>query len=326
MSTDARPVTRPSQTRPIKKRGASSPWLTLLLGRQWVQTTFIVFAFLLLASIAIPAWRHLCPPIATQGWHYQIHLDGLDRVSALLPDGQGGIFLSQEQQDGKGLILRAGPSGQYTKVQSGLSKPDGMVRYRGGVAFSQEQGLQAVLWLDGPNIHSLFQADSVEGLTSDGYYLYAVEDLHGTGRLLRYDPETTAVTTLRSGLDEAEGVASCPDGRLFYTEKSSGVVRQFQNAGKDSVAIRGLNEPGFLLCNREGLWVTEDATHMARVLLLDPGGHLNVVLSHLRAPQTIVETTPGRYLVAEQGRDRVLTLERNEGAAQLKNGGGIAQR
>ncbi|MCY1507108.1 hypothetical protein D9M68_413740 [compost metagenome] len=80
--------------------------------------------------------------------------------------------------------------------------------------------------------------------------------------------------------------------------------------GQDPLALRGLREPGFLLCNREGLWITEDATHMARVLLLDAQGDLNVVLSHLHSPQTIVEASPGRCLVAEQGRNRVLELQR----------------
>lgn len=294
-----------------KRRRSAGQWLMLLLDRRFARWLLAAFALVLLVGAGIPAWHHLYPPIAAQGWRYQVHLDDIDRVSALLPDGQGRLFFSQELQDGKGRILLAGPGGRHSEVQTGLYKPDGMVRYRGGVAFSQEQGQHPVLWMNDQGTRQLFSADSIEGMTTDGHYLYAVEDLHGTGRLLRYDPETDSVTTLRSGLDEAEAVAYCPDGRLFYSEKTSGQVRQLQENGMDPVAIDGLREPGFLLCNREGLWVTEDATHMARVLLLDTHGNLNVVLSHLRSPQTIVETAPGRYLVAEQGRDRVLQLERD---------------
>ncbi len=302
----------PHRRSPFRKRSRpGGQWLMLLLDQRTARWLLGSLALILLVSAGIPAWRHLYPAIAAQGWRYQVHLDGIDRVSALLPDGQGGLFLSQELQDGRGRIVRTGPGGRSSEVESGLSKPDGMVRYRGGIAFSQEQGEHPVLWMNDLGIRQLFSADSAEGLSTDGHYLYAIEDRHGNGRLLRYDPESDSVTTLRSGLNEAEAVAFCPDGRLFYSEKTSGQVRQLKDDEQDPVVIDGLHEPGFLLCNQDGLWVTEDATHMARVLLLDAAGKLQVVLSHLRSPQTIVEANPGRYLVAEQGRNRVLELQRN---------------
>ncbi|PZE12033.1 hypothetical protein DMX10_18200 [Pseudomonas sp. 57B-090624] len=265
---------------------------------------------LVLLLAAYPAWRHFYPATAAHGWTYDVHLTSIERASALLPDGNGGLFVSQEIQDRKGSILHVGRDGQRQHLVTGLSKPDGMLRYRGGVAFTQEQGKHPVLWMDEQSTRSLFTADSVEGMATDGHYLYAVEDLHGTGRLLRYDFETNEVTALRTGLDEAESVAHCPDGRLFYTEKTHGHVRQLLADGSDPVVLDGLREPGFLLCNLEGLWITEDATHMARVFLWEGLSDLKVVLSHLRSPQTIVEATPGQYLVAEQGRDRVLELGR----------------
>lgn len=311
MSAETAPL--PRRRSPFRKRPRfGGPPLMLLIDRRAARCLLAVAALALLVGAGIPAWRHLYPASAAQGWGYRVHLDAIEQVSALLPDGQGGLYLSQELQDGKGRILRAGPGDQRSEVASGLFKPDGMVRYRGGVAFSQEQGEHPVSWINDQGTRQLFSADSVEGLATDGHYLYAIEDRHGNGRLLRYDPETDSVTTLRSGLDEAEAVASCPDGRLFYSEKNRGHVRELRADGRDPVALDGLREPGFLLCNREGLWITEDTTHMARVLLLDAHGGLNVVLSHLRSPQTIVETTPGRYLVAEQGRNRVLELERQE--------------
>ncbi|MCO6058834.1 hypothetical protein NG726_19420 [Pseudomonas sp. MOB-449] len=284
--------------------------LMLLLDRHAARWLLATVVLALLLGAGIPAWRHLYPVTAEPGWNYRIYLDAIERVSALVPDGQGGLYVSQEIQDGKGRLLRTTPNARDGVVESGLSKPDGMVRYRGGVAFSQEQGEHPVFWMNDQGTRQLFTADSVEGLTTDGHYLYAVEDLHGNGRLLRYDPESDSVTTLRSGLDEAEGIASCPDGRLFYTEKARGHVRQLLPDGQDSIVLDDLREPGFLLCNREGLWITEDATHLARVLLLNNQGSLSTVLSHLRSPQTIVEVSPGRYLVAEQGRNRVLELKR----------------
>ncbi|WP_082073239.1 hypothetical protein [Pseudomonas sp. LFM046] len=286
--------------------------LMLLLDRRSSRWLLATVALLLLAGAGIPAWRHLYPVSAAPGWSYRVKIDEVERVSALVPDDQGGLYISQEMQDGNGRILRTGKGDSRSEVQSGLSKPDGMVRYRGGVAFSQEQGEYPVYWMNGHGTRQLFTANSVEGLATDGHYLYGVEDLHGNGRLLRYDPESDSVTTLRSGLDQPEGVASCPDGRLFYTEKARGQVRLMQPDGKDPVVLDGLREPGFLLCNRDGLWITEDATHMARVLLLDGADHLSTVLSHLRSPQSMVEVAPGRYLVAEQGRNRVLELQQEQ--------------
>ncbi|MFZ6044880.1 hypothetical protein ACFW0H_01985 [Pseudomonas sp. CR3202] len=308
----------PAEIAPLPRRQAPAgkgprprpQLLTLLLDRRAARWLLVAFALALLAGAAVPAWRHLYPATAAPGWSYRVLLDSIERVSALLPDDQGGLYVSQEIQDGKGRILRIGPGDDRRAVETGLSKPDGMAPFRGGVAFSQEQGEHPVYWMNSQGTRQLFSANSVEGLASDGHFLYAIEDLHGDGRLLRYDPETDSVTTLRSGLDEAEAVASCPDGRLFYSEKKLGHVRELRPDGHDPVVLDGLNQPGFLLCNKEGLWITEDATHTARVLLLDARGELNVVLSHLRSPQTIVETAPGQYLVAEQGRNRVLELKR----------------
>ncbi|MBC9250719.1 hypothetical protein A9179_10570 [Pseudomonas alcaligenes] len=266
----------------------------------------------LLLGAAIPAWRHLYPATAANGWTSSVYLDGIERASALLYDDNGGLYVSQEIQDSQGRILQLYANGQTRRVIEGLSKPDGMAGYRDGVVYSQEQGEHPVIWMNEQGSRELFTADSVEGLASDGRYLYAVEDLHGIGRLLRYDFESDSVTTLRSGLDEAESIANCPDGRFFYTEKTLGHIRQLIGNGSDPVVLDGLHEPGFLLCNKEGLWITEDATHMARVLLWQGADRLITVLSHLRSPQTIVEVAPGHYLLAEQGRNRILQLSRQE--------------
>jgi hypothetical protein len=46
------------------------------------------------------------------------------------------------------------------------------------------------------------------------------------------------------------------------------------------------------------------------VLLLDTGGKLQVILTHLRSAQTLIPLAAGSYLLAEQGRKRILKLER----------------
>lgn len=263
-----------------------------------------------LATFAYMGWRHLYPPVSETGWRYEVFLDNLEKVSALAQDAEGGLLLSEELQSGEGRILRYTADGSLDPVEAGLSKPDGMVSFRGGVVFSQEQGDEAVLWRTPQRTVELFAGSNVEGLANDGRYLYAIEDRHGNGRLLRYDPANNTSVVLRTGLDQAETITACPDSRLFYSEKASGTVSLMGAEGHDSVVLTGLNQPGYLLCNSEGLWITEDATHMAHLLLLASDGKLHTVLSHLRSAQTLIETHPGHYLLAEQGRNRVLSLQR----------------
>jgi hypothetical protein len=45
-------------------------------------------------------------------------------------------------------------------------------------------------------------------------------------------------------------------------------------------------------------------------LLLDSQGVLHVVPTHLRSAQTVLPTGANRYLVAEQGRHRILEFRR----------------
>ncbi|MEO4045693.1 hypothetical protein AAFN46_01215 [Pseudomonas sp. CAU 1711] len=265
-----------------------------------------------LAVLALAAWRHLAPPQAAAGWRYEPYQDDVEKVSALAFDGQGELLLSQELQNGQGRILKRSADGSLSEVELGLSKPDGMTSFRGGVLFSQEQDEEPVLWYTPDGTRSLFSGRNIEGLANDGRYLYAIEDRHGDGRLLRYDPQSDTTLVLRSDLDEAEAITACPDGRLFYSEKTKGQVFQLLSEGQDRLVLDGLNQPGFLLCSADGLWITEDATHMARLLLLSEDGRLQTVLSHLRSAQSILQSAAGQYLLAEQGRNRVLRLQRRK--------------
>ncbi|WP_137311769.1 YncE family protein, partial [Staphylococcus aureus] len=92
----------------------------------------------------------------------------------------------------------------------------------------------------------LFDGIQVEGVASDGRYLYAAEDRDLDGRILRYDPETGGLTVLREGLQRSEGVAACPDGNVFYTEKKRGHVMRLHEGAEDEVVLNGLNAPSFL--------------------------------------------------------------------------------
>lgn len=272
----------------------------------------VVISTIILLLALVPMWRHFYPVITSPGWESGVYLDDIDRVSALAIDHNGLLLLSQEISDEHGRILEYQDDHSLKEIRPKLSKPDGMVAFDGGVVFTQEQGQQPLVWTDGTTFETLFNANSLEGVTTDGRYLYAVEDLKQGGRLLQYDPEQKTLKELRAGLKESESIAVCPDGRIYYAEKKSTDIRELtlnqSVSDQDPVVASGLNQPGMLMCDHLGLWITEDATHMARLLLLEPGGDLKVILSHLRSAQTILAVSPGNYLLSEQGRNRILWL------------------
>jgi len=267
----------------------------------------------LAAGFAYPAWRHFHPVSAAAGWSYREFAAGIPMVSALALDADGSLFVTQEFSSRRGSLLRLLANGERQPVLGELSKPDGLVMFQGGLVVSQEGGPLPVFLLRDGHRDALFDGNDVEGVATDGQTLYAIEDLP-RGRLLSYNPVQRHLAVLRDGLEEGEGVARCPDGRLFYTEKAKGWVKQWQPGGADTLVATGLDAPGFVQCSADGLWITEDATHGARVLLVEPDGHLVTVLSHLRSAQTLIRRGDGHYLVAEQGRNRILEFSREAGA------------
>lgn len=268
------------------------------------------FCTIALSALGFSAWRHFCPVTASKGWDYGVFHEGITKVSALAYDGQT-VYASQELSDEKGKILGLNTDGSIAELMTGLSKPDGQVMYLGGLVTGQEGGKLPVLWLHEGQTEALFEANNVEGIATDGRVLFAIEDMK-LGRLLRYEPESRSLTVLRDGLAEGEGLSLCNDGRLFYTEKARGWVKQWQPGGQDKLVVDGLNAPGFVQCSNDGLWITEDATHGARLLLLDASGDLQVILRHLRSAQTIIQIAPHHYLLAEQGRNRILEVHRTD--------------
>lgn len=269
------------------------------------------------ATLAFFAWQRWAPVAAAEGWQVASWRNDTPMVSGLARDKAGTFYATLEygRKEGSLVVLEANAS--LRPILGGLDKPDGLIAWRGGLLASQEGGLYPLLHLRGDQREGLFEGTNIEGIAADGQFIYAVEDLKATGRLLRFDPATKTLTALRTGLAEAEGVAVCPDGSLFYSEKGKNrVMRHRPGDGPDAVLIDGLRAPGFLACDSDGLWVAEDATHRARILLIEPGGKTTVVLSRLRAAQSVLNIAPGRWLVAEQGRGRILELRRNEHASR----------
>nr|WP_256562776.1 hypothetical protein [Pseudomonas sp. PA1(2017)] len=265
-------------------------------------------ALLVAVALAFFAWQNFFPVQASDGWRYSVAYERLPKVASLIPQEDGALILSQELDHGQGSILRIAPDGSQAIMVANLSKPDGMIPARGGWVYSQEvEGAVVRYFKDGVST-DLFKGQKVQGLWDDGEYLYAIEDRKGDGRLLRYRWNDGALETVRDHLDEAESVTRCGDGRMLYTEKERGVVRQLSDDGADPVVLAGLNQPTYLMCDERGLWISEDTTHRARLLLLDSHARLQTILSFLKAPQMLTRTPQGTYLLAEGGRDRILEI------------------
>lgn len=263
---------------------------------------------LLVAALSFFAWQNFYPVQAADGWSFRVVYRDVPKAASLGTLQDGTLMVSQELRSGRGSIVRIKPDGTREEVVGGLSKPDGMISANGGWVFSQEEGEAAVSFLKDGAITDLFRGTSVQGLWNDGEDLYAIEDRKADGRLLRYNWNDQALTVVREGLTETESITRCTDGRLLYSEKEAGVVRQLTEDRSDPVVIANLNQPTFLMCDQRGLWISEDSTHRARLLLIDPQGRQQTILSFLKAPQSIIATSNKTYLLAEGGRNRVLEL------------------
>jgi len=275
------------------------------MARLW-RGALITLAASLLAAIGFLAWQRFWPAQAATGWHYEVAYPDIAKASALAWQGDA-LLAAEELKDGKGRLLRIDALGRRSVLSAGLYKPDGLTPYRNGFAYSQEGGTHPIRWFDAAGSRDLFMGINAQGLWVEGEHLYAVEDRKGEGRLLRYDAADGSLTVLRDHLDEAESFTRCPDGTAFYTEKSRGLVRQLSDDGRDPPALSELREPSFLLCDHRGLWISEDSTHRARLLLWDRQSAPRAILTFLRAPQALLPKGDG-YLLAEGGRDRIIAL------------------
>lgn len=281
-----------------------------LLPTSGLRTAVTSVLLLALVTLGFFGWQYYYPVQAADGWRYRVIHSDVAKAAALVHSADGTLLVSQELSKGQGSILRILADGTRTRIVEGLTKPDGIVATRGGWVFSQETDGAMVNFFKDGQVHGLFEGASVQGLWDDGDDLYAVEDRKHGGRILRYRWSDGSLQVLRDQLAEAESITRCTDGRLLYTQKGQGVVRQLTEDGSDPVVLRGLNQPTFIMCDTRGLWLTEDSTHRARLLLVDAQGQQHTVMSFLKAPQSIIAVGKDRYLLAEGGRDRVLELVR----------------
>jgi len=262
----------------------------------------------IIGGLGFLGWQHYWPVGAASGWSTRLVYDNVQKAASLGLDGRN-VLVTEELRDDKGRLLSIAPDGTRTVVVNDLTKPDGMAPFQGGHAFSQEFDDKPVQLLKDGKVTTLFMGKDVQGLKPDGDKLYAIEDRHNDGRLMRYDAADGSVTILRDHLAQTESVEICPGGKMLYTVKLEGVIRQLDPSGNDPVYADGVTNPTFILCDKRGLWIVEDQTHLARLWLRTPDGQMHIILSHLRAPQELMPTGENTYLLAEGGRNRVIELK-----------------
>lgn len=256
------------------------------------------------------AWVHFYPVTSSSEWNTSVYMDNQQMVRGIARGSNDTLFISKAMKHGKGELLQLDKHKKILATISGFHKPNGLLAYQQGVLYGEEEGEFPVKWWNGKQSRTFFSVKNAEGMASDGQVFYVIED-KTDARLFRFEPEQKKLTVLREGIDEGEGLALCPDGKLYYTEKSLGKVSLWQEGmAADKLVLKDLKDPGFLLCNEAGLWITEDATHMARLLLLDKNNKFQQILGHMRSPQAIIEMDADHYLIAEQGRNRILELFR----------------
>ncbi|MCH7742712.1 MAG: hypothetical protein IIB71_08655 [Proteobacteria bacterium] len=176
--------------------------------------------------------------------------------------------------------------------------------------YTQESGSHAVYEFDGIRHTPLFDADNAEGIdVAENGDVYVIED-NESGRILKYSRDTGEVSVLVAGLDQAEGICVMNTGDIYYVLKSDTVLYRLRD-GSSTPVQTGLIKPAHLYCDKEedGLWITEDRHNLGRLLHYEPEGRMQVIASRLKAPQSVYPTADGSILLAEQGRNRILSFK-----------------
>jgi hypothetical protein len=223
--------------------------MSMPFAASWHRKMIFLAAVAFMVSTAFfLAWQHYFPVTAGEGWTWKIYLDDIDRVSALARDEQGTLYLTQERNNQRGKLLKQLPNGTLQEVMAGLDKPDGLAIFRSGILISQESSESPVLWLHQGQKTELFRGRHIEGIASDGKFIYAIEDVSQAGRLLRYDSETRQVGVLREDLNVGEGLAICPDGRIFYSEKEERLDQAVSPGAGTSIRSRTADSTNRVFC------------------------------------------------------------------------------
>ena len=245
----------------------------------------------------------------SQEWHVTSAFDHLPEVSGIQIDGDT-VYVTYETRQHDGELVGLKGNSRFTMV-TGLQKPDGLAISLNSLVYTQEFGLAPVIELtDGISTH-LFDANGAEEIDStDDGDVYVVEDRE-QGRVLKFERSTRQVSILASGLEEAEGICAMETGDVYFTEKGKGEVYRIR---QDTIELylKGLSNPGYLYCDEstQSIWITEDRRNFGRLLRSRSAQDYSVIASGLKSPQSIAFHSADSFLLAEQGRDRILLFEK----------------
>jgi sugar lactone lactonase YvrE len=248
-------------------------------------------------------------PRAGDGWSYSVIADGLDSVDNVAVGQAGEIYVSSEVGAAKGAVLQL-TDGAPLVLLDDVTRPDGLALGPGVLFVTEETDNGRVLEvrLDDRSHRVVTVLDYPEGIErmANGSLVVA-EDLR-PGRVVRV-AANGEIETLRPDLDRPEGVSIDRDNAIVVAETGSGRVLRIAD-GALTVIVEGLNEPDQVFCAPDGaIWISEDARPGRLLRYRD--GTLEEVASGLLAPQGITyDAAHDRYLVAEQGRGRLLAFVR----------------
>jgi len=283
----------------------------LLLHRVLEYPGRLVFVAVLLvtAGALSLAWLIFGKPGLGDGWEYQVYADGLEDVSALVLDNNGGMYVTLEKRHGQGKLLHL-TGGRVIELLDGMEKPDGMLKSGNSLYITNEAGERALIEYKQGALRTFDGISNAEGIAdAGGDLLLIVEDLKEGGRLLRVNKKSGDIEVLLTNLNEAEGVCQGKNGFIYFVEKAANSVSRYKN-GRVSTLVEGLVNPGFLNCLDDGsILITEDRVNFGR-LLKYKDGEMEVIASRLQAPQSVIVAADGSLYVAEQRRNRILRIFR----------------
>ncbi len=269
----------------------------------------IFWWILLLALLGLVACqrRNSTNPFTSEGWDFTILHTNLPRVDNIAVDPKGNLYVSLELKQ-KGKVLRLSGTRKET-IAENLRRPDGLLLTDTHLFVTEEIRDGRVLKIDlsDKRLETLLHLNRPEGIaqTREGILLVA-EDIPG-GRVLRIAPNGMIIDVLVEGLNRPEGVAVASEGTVYVAETGTGRVLAITRATQE-VIITVLNRPDQVAVTQDGIvWITEDAKP-GRLLRYE-NGKLTTVMKGLWAPQGIA-FRDDEILVAEQGRDRILSVRR----------------
>jgi len=122
-------------------------------------------------------------------------------------------------------------------------------------------------------------------------------------------------------LDKTEGIAACPNGRLFVAENERGAVYEILSDTEIAVVAEGLARPAGMACSQDNtLYVLLYADGMAVSLTFgEDGVEQKTVSDKLKTPNAAIVVSDGTVYISETDNGRVVILK--DGAPEELVGG-----